>query len=135
MVISGTTPTSSDNLTNALSNLTSAPTSKTSSDASTSTTSSSSTSDDLASEQTFLQLFVAQLQNQDPLDPNQQDPTQMVSELAQFSELEQLVNIGQNVQSIDQAVAPASASPSSSDAAPSTPGNNAAAVAGSGQNI
>lgn len=69
------------------------------------TNSSSATStnptDNLASEQTFLKLFVAQLQNQDPLDPNQQDPTQMVSELAQFSELEQLVNIGSNVGSID----------------------------------
>ena len=58
----------------------------------------------LASEDTFLQLFVAQLQNQDPLDPNEQDPTQMVSELAQFSQLEQLVNIGSDVQSIDQTV-------------------------------
>lgn len=56
----------------------------------------------LASEQTFLKLFVAQLQNQDPLDPNQQDPTQMVSELAQFSQLEQLVNIGSQTGSIDK---------------------------------
>ena len=88
----------------------------------------------LASEQTFLQLFVAQLQNQDPLDPNEQDPTQMVSELAQFSELEQLVNIGQNVQSIDQAVAPAS-TPSSGTQASSQSGDtsNSAAAAGSSQ--
>lgn len=77
---------------------------------------STSDSNDLASEQTFLKLFVAQLQNQDPLDPNQQDPTQMVSELAQFSQLEQLVNIGAQTGSIDQyltgtnAAAPASSS-------------------------
>ena len=63
---------------------------------------SSSSSSDLASEQTFLKLFVAQLQNQDPLNPNQQDPTQMVSELAQFSQLEQLVNIGAQTGSIDK---------------------------------
>lgn len=68
----------------------------------------------LASEDTFLKLFVAQLQNQDPLSPNQQDPTQMVSELAQFSQLEQMVNIGSDVHSISQTVtgaaSPASAS-------------------------
>jgi len=62
----------------------------------------STSSSDLASEQTFLKLFVAQLQNQDPLNPNQQDPTQMVSELAQFSQLEQLVNIGSQTGSIDK---------------------------------
>src|ERR1700761_8353447 len=108
MVVSGTTPTSSSDPSSALF-------SSTNSASSTSSTNASSNDpNNLASEQTFLQLFVAQLQNQDPLDPNEQDPTQMVSELAQFSELEQLVNIGQNVQSIDQAVAPSSAVPTSS---------------------
>jgi|SRR4051812_29139587 len=41
----------------------------------------------LANEDTFLKLLVAQLQNQDPLQP--QDGTQFVSQLAQFSDLEQ----------------------------------------------
>jgi flagellar basal-body rod modification protein FlgD len=41
----------------------------------------------LASEQVFLQLLVAQLKNQDPLSPA--DGLQFVSELAQFSNLEQ----------------------------------------------
>lgn len=41
----------------------------------------------LANENTFLQLLVAQLKNQDPLQP--QDGTQFVSQLAQFSDLEQ----------------------------------------------
>ncbi len=77
----------------------------------------------LASEDTFLQLFVAQLQNQDPLNPNEQDPTQMVSELAQFSQLEQLVNIGGDVQSIDQAVTGSAASDSSQPAS-SAAGNS-----------
>src|SRR2546426_6723245 len=39
----------------------------------------------------FLQLLVAQLKGQNPLDP--QDPTQFVSQLAQFSSLEELINI------------------------------------------
>jgi flagellar basal-body rod modification protein FlgD len=56
---------------------------------------------DLANEQTFLQLFVAQLKNQDPLNPNSQDPTQMVSELAQFSELEQSLQLNSTVSNID----------------------------------
>src|ERR1700755_1656418 len=56
---------------------------------------------DLANEQTFLQLFVAQLKNQDPLNPNSQDPTQMVRELAQFSELEQSLQENSTVRNID----------------------------------
>jgi flagellar basal-body rod modification protein FlgD len=84
----------------------------------------------LASEQTFLKLFVAQLQNQDPLNPNQQDPTQMVSELAQFSQLEQLVNIGAQTGSIDKyltgtdAAAPASSSSTTAHTATGQSNNN-----------
>jgi flagellar basal-body rod modification protein FlgD len=62
--------------------------------------------DKLANEQTFLQLFVSQLKNQDPLNPA--DGTQFVSQLAQFSELEQVIGINQNVGAIRQQVAPAS---------------------------
>jgi flagellar basal-body rod modification protein FlgD len=39
----------------------------------------------------FLQLLVSQLQNQDPLNPT--DSTQFVSQLAQISELEQVIGI------------------------------------------
>jgi len=39
----------------------------------------------------FLQLLVAQIKNQDPLNPT--DGTQFVSQLAQFSELEQVMAI------------------------------------------
>ncbi|MEQ8329960.1 MAG: flagellar hook capping FlgD N-terminal domain-containing protein [Longimicrobiales bacterium] len=39
----------------------------------------------------FLQLLVAQLKNQDPLNPS--NPEEMASQLAQFSSLEQLVNV------------------------------------------
>jgi len=41
----------------------------------------------------FLQLLVAQLQNQSPLNP--MDPTQFVSQLAQFSELSEVTSIDQ----------------------------------------
>ena len=44
----------------------------------------------------FLQLLVAQIQNQDPLNPT--DSTQFVSQLAQFSELEQVIGIRQDVE-------------------------------------
>ena len=39
----------------------------------------------------FLSLLVAQLKNQDPLNPS--DPTQFTAQLAQFSQLEQLFNL------------------------------------------
>src|SRR5271157_4553865 len=42
-------------------------------------------------EQVFLQLLVAQMKNQDPMNPT--DGTQFVSQLAQFSELEQVIAI------------------------------------------
>jgi|SRR5579884_2926257 len=54
--------------------------------------------DSMANEQTFLQLLVAQIQNQDPLSPT--DSMQFVSQLAQFSSLEQLININQGVSTL-----------------------------------
>lgn len=47
---------------------------------------------------TFLRLLVTQVQNQDPLNP--QDPTEFVSQLAQFSSLEQLLNINKQLEVI-----------------------------------
>ncbi len=41
----------------------------------------------LASQETFLQLLVAQIKNQDPLNPT--DGVQFLTQLAQFSSLEQ----------------------------------------------
>src|SRR4051794_32132029 len=58
-----------------------------SSSAAASSTGITSGGDALANESTFLKLLVAQLQNQDPLQP--QDGMQFVSQLAQFSNLEQ----------------------------------------------
>jgi|HubBroStandDraft_6_1064221.scaffolds.fasta_scaffold319586_2 flagellar basal-body rod modification protein FlgD len=63
---------------------------------STTTASSSSDPTSLANEDTFLQLMVAQLKNQDPDNPI--DGTQFLSQLAQFSQLEQLININADLQ-------------------------------------
>jgi flagellar basal-body rod modification protein FlgD len=52
----------------------------------------------LANENTFLQLLVAQIKNQDPLQPT--DGVQFLSQLAQFSSLEQLIGIRQEIQGI-----------------------------------
>jgi flagellar basal-body rod modification protein FlgD len=59
-------------------------------------------------ESEFLQLLVAQLKNQDPTSP--QDPTQFVGELAQFSEVEQTVQIATNTTTMTQELAPISSS-------------------------
>lgn len=47
---------------------------------------------------TFLRLLVTQVRNQDPLNP--QDPTEFISQLAQFSSLEQLLNVNKQLQII-----------------------------------
>ncbi len=46
----------------------------------------------------FLLLLVAQLQNQDPLNPN--DPTEFTAQLAQFSSLEQLFTLNEGMSSL-----------------------------------
>ena len=62
--------------------------------------SSSPTTTAPVNETMFLQLLVAQLQNQDPMNPT--DSTTFVTQLAQFQQLEQSMNTGQNVSSILQ---------------------------------
>lgn len=49
----------------------------------------------------FLELLVAQLQNQDPLNPS--DPTEFTAQLAQFSSLEQLFNVNENLSGMAEA--------------------------------
>lgn len=47
----------------------------------------------------FLKLLVAQLSNQDPLQPT--DDTQFISQLAQFSSLEQMQNVSKGVDTLN----------------------------------
>jgi flagellar basal-body rod modification protein FlgD len=80
--------------------------------------SSASASATQVSEQQFLQLLVAQLQNQDPLNP--MDGTQFVSQLAQFSELEQMIGVNQGVQQLVTDASSNSSSSSGSSSASNT---------------
>jgi flagellar basal-body rod modification protein FlgD len=77
----------------------------------TSTVSATSTAADLANQNVFLQLLVAQLQNQDPDSPV--DGTTFITQLAQFSELsnstQELANtaaMATDLSSIQQELAP-----------------------------
>jgi flagellar basal-body rod modification protein FlgD len=74
---------------------------------STGSSSSSSAATPPVTENMFLQLLVAQLQNQDPSNPA--DSTQFVTQLAQFQTMEQSMNQGTNISAIrtdlDQIVA------------------------------
>jgi flagellar basal-body rod modification protein FlgD len=78
------------------------------------------------SEQMFLQLLVAQLQNQDPLNPT--DSTQFVSQLAQFSELEQVMAIRTDTDTLvtdaSTAISSASSTAGTSSTAGQTPATN-----------
>jgi flagellar basal-body rod modification protein FlgD len=71
-----------------------------------SSSSLASATDSLTSESTFLQLLVAQVKNQDPLNPT--DSIQFVGQLVSFSQLEQLLGINQGVQSLVGSVTPSS---------------------------
>lgn len=98
---------------------------------SSSTTSASSTTDALGNEQVFLQLLVAQIQNQDPLNPT--DSTTFMTQLAQFSDLEQLININQSVGQIDTAVGGTTTSQQSSTSTASSPASETNAALGAQQ--
>ena len=76
-------------------------------------------------EDTFLQLLVSQLQNQDPLNPA--DSTQFVGELAQFTSVEQLMQINQNTATLPQ-VFPATTSASSASSSGSSAASSAASA-------
>jgi flagellar basal-body rod modification protein FlgD len=94
----------------------------TSSNTSTNSTTSSQASDPLANQSTFLTLLVAQLKNQDPTQP--MDGTTFVTQLAQFSDLEQNLAMRQDLDSIDQKYVGTTASTSSSSTQPSTATQN-----------
>jgi flagellar basal-body rod modification protein FlgD len=74
---------------------------------------------DQTGQDTFLQLLVTQIRNQDPLNP--QDPTEFVTQLAQFSSLEQLLEMSKSLESIELLLAlnaelPGAAEPSTPEA-------------------
>jgi len=66
------------------------------------TTASASALGSGVSKDTFLQLLVAQIKNQDPMSPT--DSTQFVAQLAQFSELEQVIGIRGDISALRQDV-------------------------------
>lgn len=64
----------------------------------TSTATSTSTAKNALGKDAFMQMLIAQLKNQDPLNP--MDGTQFVAQLAQFSSLEQLTNLNTTMGSL-----------------------------------
>ncbi len=48
----------------------------------------------------FLQMLMAELKNQNPMSPNSSDPMQFVSELAQFTQVEQATYTAQSTSTI-----------------------------------
>jgi flagellar basal-body rod modification protein FlgD len=75
--------------------------------------SNSSANDALAGKDAFLKLLVAQLQNQDPLNPA--DGMEFLSQLAQFSELEQLIGIRDEIGALRVEAATAAPAPGASE--------------------
>ncbi|MEP7352996.1 MAG: flagellar hook capping FlgD N-terminal domain-containing protein [Acidobacteriota bacterium] len=69
-----------------------------------------STNSAAASKDMFLKLLVAQLSHQDPLTPS--DGTQFVTQLAQFTTLEQSTQMGQDLAAIRAALTANAAPPS-----------------------
>jgi flagellar basal-body rod modification protein FlgD len=74
-----------------------------------SSTKNTSATNALLGKDQFLQLMMAQLKNQNPMSPNSSDPTQYVTELAQFTALEQQTNTAQSTAQSAQAEQAASA--------------------------
>lgn len=73
-------------------------------------------------EQSFLQLLVAQLQNQDPLNP--QDGTQFVTQLAQMSSLEQELQMRTDLDSMNGIMTTAASQQTSTGQSDPTDPNN-----------
>ncbi len=66
--------------------------------AATGKSSAAGTKDSVMGKEDFLKLLVAQLQNQDPLSPD--DPTAFTAQLAQFSSLEQLFSLNKSMDNL-----------------------------------
>jgi flagellar basal-body rod modification protein FlgD len=59
---------------------------------------STAVNNQFVSQNTFLTLLLTQLKNQDPMNP--QDSSQFVSQLAQFSSLEQMTEVSKKMESV-----------------------------------
>ena len=90
----------------------------TASQAALSDTTTASTSASIVKKDDFLKLLVAQIKNQNPLSPA--DGVQFLSQLAQFSQLEQLIDIRTNLETLvsDAAQTPQAAVPQKEAGAP-----------------
>ena len=66
-----------------------------------------------ATKENFLQLLVAQIKNQNPLNPA--DGTQFLSQLSQFTEMEQMLGMRQDIAAIRTALTKGASSTSDSN--------------------
>ena len=97
-------------------------TSTSSTSSSTAAASSTGGTSSLANESTFLTLLVAQLKNQDPEQPA--DGTQFVTQLAQFTTLEQNLAMRTDLDSIDKKTPAITAAAAATAATGSNPVSN-----------
>jgi len=74
-----------------------------------STNSSSSSSSLPITQNQFLQMLMTELQNQNPMNPNSSDPMSFVTELAQFTSVEQETNTAESTATLASSQSTASA--------------------------
>jgi len=87
-----------------------------------STADASSSTNSLANQNVFLQLLIAQLENQDPEDPS--DGTAFVTQLAQFSTLSNSTQMLTDLGAIQQSVATLAAAAPASGTTSTTPSSS-----------
>jgi flagellar basal-body rod modification protein FlgD len=73
-----------------------------------------STLGSIANQETFLKLLIAQIKHQDPLNPA--DSVQFLTQLAQFSELEQLMAIRSEIKTLIEQIEAVPAAPDAEQA-------------------
>ncbi len=76
------------------------------------------TADPLANKEVFLSLLVAQIKNQDPLNPT--DSVQFLTQLSQFTQTEQTLGIREDLKQITAAIQQLGAAASATGAASGT---------------
>ncbi|MBV8829427.1 MAG: hypothetical protein JO108_09410 [Acidobacteriaceae bacterium] len=94
------------------------PSSSTAASTANTSSSSSSSTGDLGTQSAFLTLLVAQLQNQDPLQP--MDGTTFVTQLAQFNDVEQNLGMKQDLDAMSEKYLGVTTPPSAGSSATSS---------------